>query len=320
MTKIAFYCTRTHPKYKEAYDIAQDLAAQLLSDLELSDKKNHLILDSYDAVFCWFEAKDEGNRAEDNLMHQDQKHVEVGNNKFFLAILDKTSHYKKCIYIDYVNRVISGQKTYTFTKQDPLVKAMGISKLEAKLCLDSAENDLKINILDGTAGLTRDSFGLITSVAGANIKITLLEQSRPIYYLIRDALERLGDSENPDDRKLRQQLEVFHADLLSYLQNNFGLAGYYDIIYLDPMFYLDTEAKVKTKSQAKSKPNKNMQLLQGLCFNPSNTQDLIEKSLQYAKYKVVLKRSHSEDKLYQKLINYSVDTKQIRYDVYLSQP
>lgn len=268
MLSIGFYCDQQHPMYQQAQNIAQELSASILHGIENND-----LLCDFDCILAW---------------HNNQ----YNTSEYFLSILDPSSDFKKHIYIDYVNNIISDKKLYEFKYNDPLPKAMGLSKLK----------DKNICILDGTAGMTIDSYGILR--LSPNVKITLLENSKIISSLIKDALYRLKAANS----ELSDKISFKHDNFIDYLQGT--QSGEYDIIYLDPMF-------VKSET-IKSKPNKNMQFLQNICFNPNNIEELLDTALMYAKSKVVLKRSRSQPKIKEKLVNYSVESKQIRYDVYLT--
>lgn len=268
MLTIGFYCDIQHPMYERAKVIAEKLGACILHSI--SDASQ---LGDFACILAW---------------HSNQYNI----SEYFLSILDPSSDFKKHIYIDYVNNIISDKKLYEFRYSDPLPKAMGLAKFK----------DQNISILDGTAGMTIDSYGILR--LSNNIQITILEHSKLIASLIKDALYRLKASKS----ELSDKISFEHHNFIDYLQGT--QPGKYDIIYLDPMF-------VKSET-IKSKPNKNMQFLQNICFNPNNIEELLDIALMYAKSKVVLKRSRSQPKIKEKLVNYSVESKQIRYDVYLT--
>lgn len=292
MNKIAFYCTKDHPKYKESVAITDSLSAELLTNSDIFHKNNILALDQYSCIFAWYES----------IGHDNQP-------CYYLSLLDKTNKYKKYIYIDYIHNNIAGKKAYKFNKHDSLPKAMGLANITAK------DENCKINILDGTAGFTLDSFALLMSTFRKNISITLLEQSSIIYLLIKDALNRLGLSDIDIHKEIYNRVKVVNIDFISYVSSD-TYNNCDDIIYLDPMFYHDENQNSHIVNKAK--PKKNMQLLQNICFNPTKTEDLLARALVKAKNKVILKRNSNQSKLLKDKINYSVESKQVRYDVYLT--
>lgn len=219
------------------------------------------------------------------------------DNSYYLAIY-KPDNIKINLSVDYINNLIAGKKTYQFTYNDALPKAMGLAKIK--------NQQDKINILDGTAGFTLDAYALLQ--LNNNIHITLLEQSKVLYYLVKDGLDRSDRS----DQEISSRVKLININFIDYLKNN--LNNNFDIIYLDPMF---------EKSNSTAKPKQNMQLLQDLCFNPNDVNELLIAGLEYINSqnnnkntKLVLKRNIKQPKLLSKYINYSVASKQVRYDVY----
>ncbi len=282
MIKVAFYCTKDHPKYKDALVIAEYIGADLIDLLEPLN-----FLDNYECVMAWYNSH----------------HIHNNREIYYLSILDKNNNYKKFLYIDYINHCIAGKKPFNFGYNDSLPKAMGLAKLKNQ----------QVHILDGTAGFTIDSFAVLR--INNNIKITLIEQSPILYCLIKDALVRLQESLREEDKQLASRVLLVNANLIDYISENLNMQ--FDIIYLDPMF---------DKQGSKSRPKKNMQLLQDICTNPVTVDELLSCTLEYIyklKHdkgqvtKVILKRSNSQAKLLANQLNYSVETKQIRYDVYI---
>jgi len=222
---------------------------------------------------------------------------EFNLNNYYLSIRSYTDKLSKSLNVDYVNNIIAGKKCYKFSYNDVLPKAMGLSKLK----------DKKINILDATAGFTLDSYALLE--LNKNIHITLLENSKVLFFLLKDGLERLSlGSESSID--ISKRVTLLNINFIDYIQSQTAESNF-DIIYLDPMF---------EKDKASAKPKQNMQLLQDICVNPNTVKELLEAALNYKnKTKIVLKRNIKQPKLLEKNINYSVSSKQIRYDVYINQ-
>lgn len=289
---FAFYCIKDHPKYKQALIISEFIGAKLFNTSDFDQYKQALkhgnTQEYYEAILTW---------------------CQNNTGDYCLAILDnsdKLNKFKKYIYIDYINQQIAGQDLYKLTYSDALPKALGLANYK----------DQEVSLLDGTAGLTIDSYGLYRLHQG--IQLTLIEQSKVIYSLIRDALERLESvSHVPSVSHAGSKIKVFNYNLLEYLQGlnkshndavNSIRDTKFDLIYLDPMF----------EQHSKAKPKKNMQLLQDICTNPESTENLLKQALMSAKDRVVLKRARTQAKLLEQKINFSVTTKQLRYDVYLA--
>ena len=138
--------------------------------------------------------------------------------------------------------------------------------------------------------------------------------------LVKDGLARLRLSSVSQHQSLANRVELFNNNFIDYLKAH-QAAKNYQIIYLDPMF--EKFEKSEKPGKITSKPKQNMQLLQDLCSNPDEAENLMVAAFKYyqqhnIKGRVVLKRSSSQAKLLEKYVNYSVETKQIRYDVYLA--
>ncbi len=225
------------------------------------------------------------------------------NNSQYLSIASPQAMKKnQGLYVDYINSLIAGKTAYKFNYLDALPKAMGLAKLK----------DQKVRIIDGTAGFTLDAYALLQLCN--NLEFTLVEQSKILFYLVNDGISRLRNG-NGLHLERAQRMQIINDNFISYCKSHsksHSKSADYQIIYLDPMFE-------KTKSSAA--PKQNMQLLQDLCKNPNDVNELLSVALDYQKAtgggKVVLKRSGKQPKLLEKNINFSVESKQIRYDVYL---
>lgn len=162
-----------------------------------------------------------------------------------------------------------------------LIKAVGLNKTK------------NLTILDVTAGLGRDAF--IMACHGG--QVTLLERNKIIAALLQDALQRLALQE-------KLGLLLIQTDSLQYLQQ---LSDLPDVIYLDPMY------PEKRKSAL---VKKEMQFLQQIITEPDNAEDLLQLALTKAKSRVVVKRPNYAGHLAGLVPNYSVKSKNHRFDIY----
>lgn len=276
--KIAIYCPPNHLNYDYSVSIAADL------NIDLLDKLDPEIADIYNYILFW--------QQESQSLFLSLSIAKTGSKNYLNNYLN----------VDYVNNLIAGKKCYKFTYNDALPKAMGLAKLKNQ----------QINILDGTAGFTLDAYALLQLNDGNNnINITLLEQSKILCYLVKDGLDRLSNNRV-------KLININFIDYLKDLKNMPSRDNFFDIIYLDPMF---------EKANTTAKPKQNMQLLQDLCGNPNDVNELLAAGLDYFSFyhknniknsfKLILKRNIKQPKLLSKYINYSVSSKQVRYDVYV---
>lgn len=142
----------------------------------------------------------------------------------------------------------------------PLARACGLKK---------SKNIKQLNIIDGTAGLGRESF--ILAYLGANV--TMVEHNEKLCLLLQDALNRAKS--NLKLNAAIGRVKLVNCEILQYLAAN---SPEVDVIYLDPMFEQKFKAQVK----------KEMQYCRILTHNVGNVDDLVATSLQFAP-KVVLK-------------------------------
>ena len=287
--ELVFYCPQDHSSYLESELIAKDLGVKLIDDAN-----DIAAIDVIDPGVKYM------------LFWQEVNKIPC------LAVASPQAINKRQIlnglYVDYNNKLIAGKKTYKFSYQDALPKAMGLAKLK----------DQSVSILDGTAGFTLDAYALLQ--LHNNISLTLVENSKVLFYLVKDGLARLRLSSVSQHQSLANRVELFNNNFIDYLKAH-QAAKNYQIIYLDPMF--EKFEKSEKPGKITSKPKQNMQLLQDLCSNPDEAENLMVAAFKYyqqhnIKGRVVLKRSSSQAKLLEKYVNYSVETKQIRYDVYLA--
>jgi 16S rRNA (guanine1516-N2)-methyltransferase len=84
------------------------------------------------------------------------------------------------------------------------------------------KSDQPLNILDCTAGMLQDTL-LFLSLGH---KVTALEQSKILFYLLQDALRRC------DDQSIFEKLDLIHTNACSYAAQ----AKNFDVVYFDPMY------------------------------------------------------------------------------------
>lgn len=159
-------------------------------------------------------------------------------------------------------------------------------------------------VLDLTAGLGGDGFVL----ASLGCRVSLVERHPLICSLLRDGINRAreeGESD-PAIRDLMNRLDLIECDSLEIL-SDITIDQRPDVIYLDPMFpHRKKSAKVK----------KEMQAFQHIVGSDIDSDGLLEKALEIARYRVVIKRPSVAKFLGDKKPTYSLEGKSTRFDVF----
>ena len=159
-------------------------------------------------------------------------------------------------------------------------------------------------VLDLTAGLGGDGFVL----ASLGCRVSLVERHPLICSLLRDGINRAreeGESD-PSIRDLMNRLDLIECDSLEIL-SDITIDQRPDVIYLDPMFpHRKKSAKVK----------KEMQAFQHIVGSDIDSDSLLERALEIARYRVVIKRPSVAEFLGDKKPTYSLDGKSTRFDIF----
>jgi len=167
--------------------------------------------------------------------------------------------------------------------QHPLVRAVGVKKADPPL-----------TILDVTAGVGDDAYLL----ARTGCNVTMIERNPVIYLLLQDALKRLRVSSSS------LTINLVFADAMNYLADIDSV----DVIICDPMFpKFGKHAKVK----------KSMQFLQVIVGENHDAGALFQTILNKARKRIVVKRPKLAPPLANQIPDYSLKTKNYRFDVYL---
>ena len=157
---------------------------------------------------------------------------------------------------------------------DKLQRRVVSAGRKSELLLQAAKITTDSQVIDATAGFGHDS--LILASTGA--QVTMLEQ-QPIMALLLLA-EQQRMSREPNWQKLMARLHIINTDALSYfayLQDvtvdarDTAINKSADVIYLDPMFPMDSYQNSKTGKGAKV--NKQMQALHQLAAPPAVEQE-----------------------------------------------
>ncbi|QWU99006.1 class I SAM-dependent methyltransferase [Francisella salimarina] len=215
------------------------------------------------------------------LSNQDNKYLYVEDNILKLYYKDKE------LFIDFNSNEILN-RINPKTKKCSIVQAV-----------EGRSKD-KLNILDTTTGLGRDTFTL----AARGHRLTSLEKDSYIFVLLADALNRARQTPNLKDTA--NQIELINIDANEYISTT---SISFDCIYIDPMFPpRNKSAKVK----------QGMQVLHDIAFNndESNTNLLKNIILSKKTKKAVVKRPINADFLFGKKPTSQLKGKTNRFDVY----
>ncbi len=158
-------------------------------------------------------------------------------------------------------------------------------------------------ILDVTAGLGGDAFIL----ASLGCDVTLVENNPLVYALLSDGITRAEKLDAETGFIVREKLHLMpRQDALAYLAA--GTAEV-DVIYLDPMF---------PERQKSAKVKKAMQYFHDIvgCYHEQES-ELLVLALKKALKRVVVKRPKLAPLLAEKVPDYQVKGKSVRYDIYL---
>jgi 16S rRNA (guanine1516-N2)-methyltransferase len=174
-------------------------------------------------------------------------------------------------------------------QNEPLGRAVGVGKRE------------RLQVVDATAGLGRDSFVL----ADLGCEVTMVERSPVVYALLEDGLRRALRSDDCWLTAAAGRLRLEAGEAVSYLAAMGEKAP--EVVYLDPMF-------PERKKSARVK--KEMWLFQSLLDDDPNEMELLEQALRTATYRVVVKRPARAAPLVNRKPSFQLPGKAVRFDVY----
>ena len=193
------------------------------------------------------------------------------------------------LYVDFVGGKNRHRRIYGGGRGQHLARAIGLKKHPHPV------------VVDATAGLGRDAFVLAT----LGCRVTMLERSAVIAALLGDGLQHAQDVDEEAVRNIAQQMLFVHADAISWLESNRGMA---DVIYLDPMF------PARNKS---AQVKKEMRFFQDIVGSDQDSGELFRTALDAARRRVVIKRPVRSGYVAAKKPDFSIKGKTTRYDIYL---
>ena len=151
--------------------------------------------------------------------------------------------------------------------------------------------------LDLTAGFGKDALE-ISKIVNCKSMI-LVEKEGWVFELLVDGIKNTSCSRAGN---LLKKFKAFNMDSLEFLESKNET---FDLVYIDPMFL----------GVQKSKAKKHMQALRDLSIAVIQ-KELLKKSLEFANYRVIVKRHKNMEYLEGIVPDRSVKGKVVRYDIY----
>lgn len=189
------------------------------------------------------------------------------------------------VAVDFLSKRMQYRMRHLSLKNELLARALGLRK------------NISPSIVDATGGLAQDSFIL----AALGYKVTVLERSPIIYYLVEDGLNRASSH-----IQCIENIKLIHADAISWLKTS----GKIDIIYLDPMFPESKKRRALT--------NKAMAFFKCLLPRDDDDEDLLSVALSCATKRVVVKRPRHAQCIKNTVFpHHALKGTSCRFDVYL---
>ncbi len=194
------------------------------------------------------------------------------------------------IYADFIKGHLGYRRYHGGGRKQPLAKAVGL------------KHGATPTVIDATAGLGRDGFILAT----LGCQVTLLERSPIIAALLHDGLQRAY--QEPDlGHWLPSRLHLVHQDASHYL-SQLALSQWPAVIYLDPMY---------PPRQKSALVKKEMRIFRTIVGEDTDANDLLEIALTQARHRVVVKRPQGAPTLNERIPNFTVESENTRFDVYM---
>lgn len=191
---------------------------------------------------------------------------------------------------DFVDGAVGYRFRSGASRKDALARAAGFAKGNIP------------TIVDATAGLGRDAFLLATLGA----QVTLLERSREVHDLLRDALAR-ARAEGPELAAVVERMTLMHGDARDLLRRLRA-----DTVIVDPMHPPRTNSAIVKQE---------MRLLRELVGTDPDALELMQAALAADCRRVVLKWPLRAPPLQAlRKPSHAITGKTVRYDVFMINP
>ncbi|QDP02848.1 class I SAM-dependent methyltransferase [Thalassotalea sp. PS06] len=199
------------------------------------------------------------------------------------------------IVVDFVSGAVGHRRKFGGGRGQDIAKAIGL------------KHGFSPKVLDATAGLGRDAFLL----ASLGCDMVMIERQTPVAALLNDGLQRAKHDDEIGEM-VANHMQLIHAsslDAMNVEKLPQALQGI-DVVYLDPMYpHREKSAQVK----------KEMRVFQSLVGEDPDADELLNKALAIAEYRVVVKRPNYAEPLAAKKPSTSIKMKKNRFDVYVNK-
>lgn len=193
------------------------------------------------------------------------------------------------VYVDFVSGTLAHRRKFGGGRGEAIAKAIGIKQ------------DYLPTVIDATAGLGRDAFVL----AAIGCSVRLIERNPVVHLLLKDGLQRAYANEEIG-AMMQQNMQLLDVHHLAELD---PILDFADVVYLDPMYpHKQKSALVK----------KEMRVFQHLVGADLDADELLAPAWQLAQKRIVVKRPDYAQFLAQKKPHFSRETKNHRFDIYLT--
>ena len=217
------------------------------------------------------------NKAQHQLIFSNQ-HLEM-----------RTPNLIKPIRIDFTEGKNAHRRNFGGGRGQPLAKAVGLKKGKTP------------TIIDATAGYGKDAFVLAT--LGSHV--TLVERNPLFAALLEDAIAKANIESST--KQIAQRMALIYSDAHRYLAD-LAPEERPDVIYIDPMYPIRHKSALVKKE---------MQLLHQLVGPDMDSRSLLDKAIQTARKRVVVKRPKLASPISGHKPSTFVESKNTRYDIYL---
>jgi 16S rRNA (guanine1516-N2)-methyltransferase len=194
------------------------------------------------------------------------------------------------LFVDFIH----GKNGYRFARdctiKQPLARAVGI------------KSGIRPVVLDATAGLGGDSFVLAT----LGCKMTLCERNPIMRVLLSDGINRALSSPVTGEI-FSENIQLLKTDSITFLKSDTATKGFYNTIYLDPMYPHRTSSALGKK---------NMRVIRQLVGDDPDFSKLIEAAESYSPKRIVVKRSKNAPAICSKPVDHVISMKSSRFDIY----
>jgi 16S rRNA (guanine1516-N2)-methyltransferase len=203
---------------------------------------------------------------------------------------DRKAQSPATLHVDFFSEALNYRRLHGGGIKQALARAVGIKP------------GVRPSIIDATAGLGKDSFLL----ASLGCEVIMLERSPIIAALLHDGLERASVSYELDKTSI-SKLSLIQDDAISFM-NKHNKNDEHDSVYLDPMY-------PHSKKSALNKQE--MRIIREFVGDDTDSAELLQTALAYAKKRVVVKRPKGAQRLTTDSPSHVIKMKNSRFDVYM---